>query len=315
MTIPLLKVQNLSKKFHLGNNIRHAVHDVSFSMSSGEILGLGGESGCGKSTLGKMLLRLIKPTTGSILFNGQDLAVLDSNRSKDWRRKIQMIFQHPAASLNPRLTVEETLAEPFHIHGLAYGEDLSKQVSELLNKVGLSAEFSKRLPHELSGGQKQRVAIARALAVNPLLLICDEPFSALDISVQAQIINLLVKLHREQHLSYLVISHDLSTLRYLTHRLGIMYLGELVECGPSKDVYDRPLHPYSQALVSAILIPDPFKEHQRTRIILKNKVVNINPSSGCPFYSRCPHAQAICKTVKPLWREVKPQHFVACHFA
>ena len=314
MPIPLLDVQHLSKQFRLGGRILHAVEDVSFSLLPGEILGLGGESGCGKSTVGKLLMRLLEPTAGSIFFDGEELEGSALRRSRAWRRKIQMIFQHPAASLNPRMTVEETLAEPFIIHGLAHGKERLKRLGALLGQVGLSEEYLKRLPHELSGGQKQRIAIARALAVDPLLLICDEPFSALDVSVQAQIINLLAQLQREQHLSYLIISHDLSILRYLTHRLAIMYLGQLMEWGSSTDVYDHPLHPYTQALVSAVLFPDPFKERQRSRIFLKGDIPSlIRPAQGCPFYSRCPHAQTICQTVKPAWREVKPNHFTACH--
>lgn len=314
MTKPLLDIQHLSKQFRLGGKIFHAVQDVSLSLMPGEILGLGGESGCGKSTIGKLLIHLLEPTTGSIFFEGHDLRQLAAGKSRAWRRKIQMIFQHPASSLNPRMTVEETLAEPFIIHDLAKGKERAQRLSTLLTQVGLSEEYLKRLPHELSGGQKQRVAIARALAVQPLFLICDEPFSALDVSVQAQIINLLARLQREQNLAYLIISHDLSILRYLTQRLAIMYLGQLVECGPSTEVYDHPLHPYTQALVSAVLSPDPTKERQRQPIVLKGEVPSLTrPSQGCPFYARCPHALSMCQTIKPIWREIKPGHFTACH--
>jgi peptide/nickel transport system ATP-binding protein/oligopeptide transport system ATP-binding protein len=314
MTAPLLHVRHLSKHFRLGNQILRAVQDISFSLSPGEILGLGGESGCGKSTVGKLLMGLLTLTTGSIFFDGQDLSNLMSRKSKAWRQKIQMIFQHPAASLNPRMTVEETLIEPFVIHGLAKGMERSKRIMELLTQVGLAKEHLKRLPHELSGGQKQRVAIARALAVNPLLLICDEPFSALDVSVQAQIINLLSQLQREQQLSYLIISHDLSILRYLTHRLAIMYLGQLMEWGPTHEVYDHPLHPYTQGLRSAVLLPDPFKKRQKMPLFLKDELPSlVQPPQGCPFYARCPFAQAICQKVKPEWQEVKTNHFIACH--
>lgn len=314
MTIPLLDVQHLSKKFRLGSRMIQAVHDVSFSLLPGEILGLGGESGCGKSTIAKLLVRLLEPTTGSIFFDGIDLKDLASRKDLSWRRKIQMIFQHPGASLNPRMTVEETLAEPFIIHGTAKGIERAKRLSSLLAQVGLSEEYFERLPHELSGGQKQRVAIARALALDPLLVICDEPFSALDVSVQAQIINLLSRLQREKNLSYLIISHDLSVLRYLTQKLAIMYLGELVESGPSLAVCDHPLHPYTQALVSAILSPDPSKERQKTVTHLKGEIPSlVHRSEGCPFFSRCPHAQSICQKVKPTLREIKPNHFAACH--
>ncbi len=314
MTVPLLDVQHLSKQFRLGKQTLHAVQDVSFSLAPGEVLGLGGESGCGKSTIGKLLMRLLEPTAGSIFFEGKNLNDLVAEKKQAWRRHIQMIFQHPAASLNPRMSVEEALSEPFIIHGLAKGKQRTQRLAELLVQVGLSEEYLKRFPHTLSGGQKQRVAIARALAIEPRLLICDEPFSALDVSVQAQIINLLARLQREQHLAYLIISHDLSILRYLTHRLAIMYMGQFVEWGPSKEVYDYPLHPYTQALVSAVLSSDLVKERQRSRIVLKGEVPSlVHLPQGCPFYARCPHAQKICQTVKPAWREVKPQHFTACH--
>lgn len=316
MNEPLLTVKNVHKHYRLGKQILHAVKDVSFSLLPGEILGLGGESGCGKSTIGKLLMGLATPTSGSILFQGKDIAQLASSRSQAWRRGIQMIFQHPATSLDPRFTVEETLAEPFSIHRLSIpGGDRKKHLGTLLEQVGLSEELLGRIPAELSGGQKQRIAIARALAVDPRLLICDEPFSSLDVSVQSQIINLLVRLHTEKNLTCLIISHDLSVLRYLTHQLAIMYLGELVEKGPSEEVYDTPLHPYSQALVSAVLIPDPIKERQRPSIAIKGDVPgNAATRQGCPFASRCPYAQAICLKEKPLMREVKPGRFASCHF-
>lgn len=315
MTEPLLHVQQLSKHYRLGKRIQHAVKDVSFSLFPGEILGLGGESGCGKSTIGKLIMRLIEPTAGSIYFEGHDLAQLASGRRQEWRRAIQMIFQHPATSLNPRFTVEEALAEPFIIHGTQKGIERKQRITALLEQVGLSNEVLHRIPCELSGGQKQRIAIARALAVEPRLLICDEPFSSLDVSVQSQIINLLRGLHRERDLAYLIISHDLSILRYLTDQLAIMYLGEIVEWGPSTEVYDRPLHPYSQSLVSAVLIPDPLIERARTQIAVKaDAPSNAISSQGCPFASRCQHAQEICRTVKPLLRKVKPGHFASCHF-
>lgn len=311
---PLLNVKHLSKKFRMGNRDLWAVQNLSFSLMPGEILGIGGESGCGKSTLAKLLMCLLEPTAGSIQFEGKDLVNLSSRKSSVWRRKMQMIFQHPAASLNPRMTVEKILAEPFIIHGLAKGTDRSIRLAALLAQVGLSEAFLKRLPHELSGGQKQRLAIARALAVEPQLLICDEPFSALDVSVQAQIVNLLARLQRDQNLAYLIISHDLMLLRYLSHRLAIMYLGQIVEWGPSAEVYDHPLHPYTQALVSAVLIPDPLKERQSSHIFLKGEVPSlIPPPKGCPFYARCPKAKKICETVQPQWREVKPNRFTACH--
>lgn len=313
-TIPLLDVQNVSKQFLLKGQALHALQNFSFTLSHGEILGLGGESGCGKSTVAKLLMGFIQPTSGSIFFNGQNLADLIAQKSHAWRRHIQMIFQHPTASLNPRLTVEKTLAEPFIIHGLAKGKELSNQLITLLSQVGLSEDYLKRLPHELSGGQKQRIAIARALALKPQLLICDEPFSALDVSVQAQLINLLAHLQSEHHLSYLIISHDLSILRYLTHRMAIMYLGQMIEYGISQDVYSDPLHPYSQTLISAVLLTNPWQERQKSHVVIKGEVPSLlHPPSGCPFYTRCPYAQKICQTVRPKWKEVKPHHFVACH--
>lgn len=314
MKTSLLDIQNLSKQFRLRGRLLHVVQNISFSLSQGEILGLGGESGCGKSTVGKLLMGLLEPTQGSIFFDGQKLSDLTSQKSSAWRRHIQMVFQHPAASLNPRMTVEEILAEPFIIHGLAKGEERNKRLEMILSHVGLSQDYLKRLPHELSGGQKQRIAIARALALEPKILICDEPFSALDVSVQAQIINLLADLQQKRHLSYLIISHDLSILRYLTDRLAIMYLGQLMECGPSAEVFDNPLHPYSQALVSAVLLPHPFQKYQRSQIEVKGEVPSLmHLPSGCPFYARCPFAQKTCQRTKPAWKEIKPNHFTACH--
>jgi peptide/nickel transport system ATP-binding protein/oligopeptide transport system ATP-binding protein len=314
MSTPLIDIHNVSKEFQLKGKLLHAVQNVSLSLAPGEILGLGGESGCGKSTIGKMVMGLIEPTSGSIFIEGQNLNNLTRQRSQAWRRHVQMIFQHPAASLNPRMSIKEILEEPFVIHGLAKRGEMSKHMAELLFQVGLSEDFLNRMPHELSGGQKQRIAIARALALEPRLLICDEPFSALDVSVQAQIINLLANLQREHQLSYLVISHDLSILRYLAHRLAIMYLGQMMEMGASNDVYHHPLHPYSQALVSAILLPDPSQERKKSHIFVKGEVPSLmHPSIGCPFYARCPFAKKICETVKPAWKEVKPNHFAACH--
>lgn len=315
MSVPILKVQQVSKQFRMGKQTLHAVKNVSFSMLPGEILGLGGESGCGKSTIGKLLMGLLEPTNGSIFFEGQGIVQLAAGRSQAWRRSIQMIFQHPATSLDPRFTVEEALLEPFAIHRLSmHASERSKRLKELLEQVGLPEEILERLPDELSGGQKQRIAIARALALDPRFLICDEPFSSLDVSVQSQIINLLVRLHKEKNLSYLIISHDLSILRYLTHQLAIMYLGEIVEKGPSEEVYDAPLHPYSQALGSAVLIPDPVKEKERVRIAMKGDVPSLlHAQPGCPFASRCPHAQSLCLKEKPTLREVRPGRFASCH--
>lgn len=309
---PLIDIQNISKQFPWKGQLLYAVQNVSFSLSPGEILGLGGESGCGKSTVGKLLMGLLAPTSGSIFFDGHKLSDWMSQKSSAWRRQIQMVFQHPATSLDPRMTVEDILAEPFIIHHLAKGKERRQHLEQLLSQVGLSSDYLERLPHELSGGQKQRIAIARTLALEPKVIIYDEPFSALDVLVQKQIIHLLVELQRKHHLSYLIISHDLSLLRYLTDRLAIMYLGQMMESGPSSEVFDHPLHPYSQALVSAVLLPDPF--HPRSPITIKGEVPSLmHPPSGCPFYARCPHAQKICQTAKPKWKEVKPKHFAACH--
>lgn len=312
MNKPLIDVLQLEKQFRLGKRLLHAVKNVSFSMLPGEILGIGGESGCGKSTLAKLLMGLLNPTRGSIFFQGQDIVQWASK--KEWRRKIQMIFQQPANSLDPRFTVEETLEEPFIIHHIELQKATrKKQLATLLEQVGLTEDLLERYPNELSGGQKQRIAIARALSVNPQLLICDEPFSSLDVSVQAQIINLLIRLHAEKQLSYLIISHDLSLLRYMTHQLAIMYLGEIVEKGPSEAVYDQPLHPYSQALVSAVLLPDPVLAKQRAHVVVKGEVQSTVSSQGCPFASRCPYAKDICRREKPELREIKPGHFASCH--
>lgn len=313
-TPPLLTVQHLTKQFLLKGQLLRAVEDFSLTLSQGEILGIGGESGCGKSTLAKLLMGLMTPTSGSILLKGQNLSHLIKQKSQGWRREIQMIFQHPASSLDPRLTIEKILAEPLIIHGIAKGQELTKRAANLLSQVALSEDYLKRLPHELSGGQKQRIAIARAMALEPQLIICDEPFSALDVSVQAQMINLLTDLHRKKNLSYLIISHDLSILRYLTDNMAIMYLGQMVEYGPSQEVYNHPLHPYSQDLISAVLEPNPEKERLRTQVVVKGEVPGLlNPPKGCPFYSRCSYAQKICQTVRPQWQEVKPGHFTACH--
>lgn len=309
---PLLDVKHLSKQFCVKGQGFYAVREVSFSLYSGEILGIGGESGCGKSTLGKLLMSLIEPTSGEIFFDGQELG---KQTSQKWRRHIQMIFQHPAASLNPRMTVKELVAEPLIIHDLVPKLSRINYVKELLTQVDLSEEHLSRRPSELSGGQKQRVAIARALAANPRLLICDEPFSALDAHLQMQILALLTHLHQERNLSYIVISHDLSVLHRFTHKLAIMYLGKIVEWGPSSQVYNHPLHPYSQALISAVLTPDPIKERKRSRVVLKGEIPSpMRLPPGCPFVSRCPRAQQMCQTIPPSLREVKNGHFAACHF-
>jgi oligopeptide transport system ATP-binding protein len=272
-------------------------------------LGLVGESGCGKSTIGKLLVRLLAPTAGTILFENKDIARLKREEELAWRRQAQMIFQNPTAALNPRLTIEEIINEPLEIH------QLDKEIiGSLLNQVGLSSQHLKRLPHELSGGQKQRVAIARALALQPQFLVCDEPLSALDVSVQAQIINLMKDLQQAHQLTYLFISHDLAVMRYLADRLAIMYLGQMLELATSQIIYKNPLHPYTQALLSAIPVLNPFQERKQTHFALKGEIPSsLAPLKGCPFHMRCPFAMPICKEVKPILKEVAPQHFVACH--
>lgn len=314
MITPLLEVSNLKKQFKLGRHVVEILKGVSFNLNKGEILGLGGESGCGKSTLGKALLRLIEPSGGSVKFNGQELLTLNGAQLQKQRRQMQMIFQNPAASFNPRFNVEEILAEPFIIHDLEKKAARKARLEELLVQVGLSTHFLDRLSHELSGGEKQRIAIARALALNPSLIVCDEPFSALDVSVQLQIIHLLKNLQECLGLSYVLISHDLSAMRYFSHRLAIMYMGQLVELGPSNAVFKTPAHPYTQALISAVPIPNPEMERKRKPIILKGELPSLlEQPKGCPFHTRCLHASSRCKEEAPLLKEITSGHFTACH--
>lgn len=308
----LLEVRNLCKQYLLKGSLFNAVHQLSFFIHAGERFGLGGESGCGKSTLAKLLMGLIPPTSGKIIFEGQDLSNLKSQRVQTWRKDIQMVFQQPASSLDPRMTIEDILLEPLIIHQMGDKKTRQSQVVKLLSSLGLSEEYLKCLPYQLSGGQKQRVALARAMAVKPKLLICDEPFSALDVSIQGQMINLLSQLHSRDRLAFLMISHDLAVLRYFTDRLAIMYLGEFVECGPSTEVYDNPLHPYTKQLVAAIL-PLEVKTNKAFPVSVKWDATRAK-GSGCSFYERCPYAQQICQTVKPEFKEIKSGHFVACHF-
>jgi len=311
---PLLKVSSLRKFFRISNSRIPILDAISFELGLGEILGIGGESGCGKTTLGKTLLHLIEPTSGKIEFQGLDLSQLSPTEMRAQRQHMQMIFQNSADAFNPRFTVKDILAEPFIIHRLHRQVDLNEKISTLLNQVGLDTHYLKRYTHELSGGQKQRLAIARALALRPKLIICDEPFSALDASIQLQTMQLLTKLQKEFKLTYILISHDLSAMRNFTHRLAIMYLGQIVEIGPSPAVYDQPQHPYTQALISAIPITNPKLERLRKPVILKGELPNLlQKPQGCPFQTRCPHATDICRQVKPLLQEITHQHFVACH--
>ncbi|MPZ23734.1 MAG: dipeptide ABC transporter ATP-binding protein [Dehalococcoidia bacterium] len=294
-----------------------AVDGVNFSVRKGETLGLVGESGCGKSTTGKAILQLHKPTTGEILFSGRDLARLKSGEMRRMRRNLQMIFQDPYASLNPRMSVGSIVSEPLAIHGLASGNERRERVRELLQVVGLNPYYANRYPHEFSGGQRQRIGIARALAVEPDFIVCDEPVSALDVSIQAQIINLLMDLQEQFGLTYLFIAHDLSVVRHISDRVAVMYLGKLMELSDRNEIYENPLHPYTQALLSAVPIPDPRVEQTRERIILAGDVPSpVSPPSGCVFHTRCPIAIDECKAIVPEWRDVGSagkEHWVACH--
>jgi len=320
----LLDVKDLVMHFPLTQGIIfqrkvgavRAVDGVSFQIRRGETLGLVGESGCGKSTTGRAILQLYKPTAGLVNFEGQELTKLKGEQMRRMRRKVQMIFQDPYASLNPRMTVGSIIGEPLDIHNLAKGREKQQRVQELLSVVGLNPYFANRYPHEFSGGQRQRIGIARALAVNPSFIVCDEPISALDVSIQAQIINLLEELQNEFGLTYLFIAHDLSVVRHISDRIAVMYLGKIVELADRLDLYQNPLHPYSKALLSAVPIPDPVIERKRERIILTGDVPSpVNPPSGCRFHTRCPIAADVCRVDEPAFREITPGHWAACHFA
>ncbi len=318
----LLRVDNLVKHFPIMRGIIfqkqvgavHAVDGVSFNVYRGETLGLVGESGCGKSTTGRTILQLYRPTSGNVYFENENLAAIKGEPLRKMRRRMQMIFQDPYASLNPRMTVGEIVGEPLVIHNVAKGKEVRERVEYLLKVVGLNPAFATRYPHEFSGGQRQRIGVARALALEPSLIVCDEPISALDVSIQAQVINLLEDLQRELNLTYLFIAHDLSMVRHISNRVAVMYLGIIVELADREELYSKPLHPYTQALLSAVPIPDPAVEEKRSRIILQGDVPSpVNPPSGCRFRTRCPLAADVCKEKKPEFREVSPGHFVACH--
>lgn len=318
----ILEVRNLKKYFVTGGGFLargteltiRAVDDVSFSIRRGETFGLVGESGCGKTTLGQTIIRLYNPTAGNIVFNGTDISTLGANELRKHRRGIQMIFQDPSASLDPRMTVGSIIAEPLNIYGIGSRESRRERVRELLQVVGLNAYFVNRYPHEFSGGQRQRIGIARSLALNPGLVICDEPVSALDVSIQAQVLNLLRKLQDEFALTYLFIAHNLAVVAHISDRVGVMYLGKLVEIGEARIITEQPKHPYTQALISAIPIPEPGRK--RDRIILEGDVPSpARPPSGCRFHPRCPIARADCAQVEPQLREIVPNHWVACHYA
>src|SRR5712671_5231355 len=319
----LLRVEHLKMYFPITQGIIlqrqvgwvRAVDDISFTVHRGETLGLVGESGCGKSTTGRAILQLYKPTGGTVNFLGKNLTTLGGGELRKMRRQMQMIFQDPYASLNPRMTVGSIVGEPLEIHNLARGREKQERVQELLRIVGLNPYFANRYPHEFSGGQRQRIGIARALAVQPTFIVCDEPISALDVSIQAQVINLLEELQEQFNLTYLFIAHDLSVVRHISDRVAVMYVGKIVEITTRDRLYEQPLHPYTRALLSAVPIPDPVVERKRKRIILTGDVPSpLNPPSGCRFRQRCPFAQSVCAEQEPDLVEAEPGHFVACHF-
>jgi oligopeptide transport system ATP-binding protein len=291
-----------------------AVDDVSLDIYEGETLGLVGESGCGKSTTGRAILQLHRPTSGKVYYQDVELTGLSDEKMRKVRRNVQMIFQDPYASLNPRMTVEGIVSEPLEIHGIGNRAERRERVKELMDLVGLNPNFINRYPHEFSGGQRQRIGIARALALQPTFIVCDEPISALDVSIQAQVVNLLEELQQRFGLTYLFIAHDLSMVRHISTRTAVMYLGKIVELADRDELYNHPLHPYTQALLSAVPIPDPAKESRRERVILTGDVPSpAHPPSGCNFHPRGPVAIGICSEVTPEWREVRPRHWVACH--
>jgi len=320
----LVKVQNLKKYFpiHKGvlvqrvvGNVK-AVDDVSFDIIRGETLGLVGETGCGKTTVGRTLLRLYEPTSGNVYFEGVDLMKLTESGMRSFRSRMQMIFQDPYASLNPRMTVGSIISAPLDVHGVPNGKGKRERIEELLDMVGLNPEFVNRYPHEFSGGQRQRIGIARALAVNPDLVVCDEPISSLDVSIQAQVVNLLEDLQQQLGLTYLFIAHDLSMVRHISDRMAVMYLGKIMELADRNEIYLRPLHPYTQALMSAVPVPDPDIAETRQRVILEGDLPSpSNPPVGCNFNTRCPFVKDICLQEEPQYMELQPGHWVACHFA
>lgn len=317
----LIEVNNLKKYFPVSKSsllgktqYLKAVDDVSFYINEGETLGLVGESGCGKSTTGRSVIRLFDVTDGEILYRGEDIAKLREPALRPYRRKMQVIFQDPYASLNPTLTVEDLISEPLDVYNIGTKNERRERVLELLEKVGLGKNHMDRYPHEFSGGQRQRIGIARALSINPEFILCDEPISALDVSIQAQVVNMLEDLQNEMGLTYLFIAHDLSMVRHISQRIGVMYLGKLIEIGPSEEVYKHALHPYTQALLSSVLEPDPKIARQSSLKVLEGDVPSpLNPPKGCKFVTRCKYAMPKCHAIEPQLKEIAPEHFAACH--
>jgi len=319
----LVRVENLVKHFPITQGIVvqrqvgavKAVDGLSFNIKQGETLGLVGESGCGKSTTGRAILQLHEPTSGHVYYKDEDLTIASASTMRKLRRDIQIIFQDPYASLNPRMTIGDIIGEPLEVHNVGTVKERRERVQELLHLVGLNPFFIKRYPHEFSGGQRQRIGVARALALNPEFIVCDEPISALDVSVQAQVVNLLEELQEKFNLTYLFIAHDLSMVRHISDRIAVMYLGKLVELADRAELFNNKMHPYTIALLSAVPIPDPIKERQRKRIILLGDVPSpANPPSGCRFHTRCPIAEELCKQEDPPFEEKQPGHWAACHF-
>ena len=311
----LVELQNLDEFFKIGKNkILKAVENVSFKIYKGETFGLVGESGCGKTTCGRTIINLYKATGGKVLFEGEDISKIDRKQMKAFKKKAQMIFQDPYSSLDPKMTIGEIIAEGIRVHFSELTEkEIQERVTDLLRTVGLNAEHGARSPHELSGGQRQRIGIARALGVEPLFIVCDEPISALDVSIQAQVVNLLIELQKSKSLTYLFISHDLSMVKHISDRIGVMYLGSMVEISPKDKLYDRPLHPYTRALISAIPIPDPAVS-SRDRVKLEGEIPSpINAPKGCKFSTRCRYCGEKCKSCRPELKELDKDHFVACH--
>jgi len=309
---PLLEIRDLKKYFKTPYGLLHAVDGVSLVLEKGKTLGVVGESGCGKTTLGRVVLHLLDSTGGQIRFEGEDITTVSKAKLRQLREKMQIIFQDPFSSLNPRQTISQTIAEPLIIKGGLSREQINQWVGELMKTVGLTERLINAYPHELDGGRRQRVGVARALALSPQFIVCDEPVSALDVSIQAQIINLMLDLQEKMGLSYIFITHDLSVVRFISHDILVMYLGKMIESAKSQELFAHPLHPYTQALLAAV--PEPSIHHRRQKVLLQGELSSpINPLPGCRFAPRCPHAQDICRQVQPAWEEVRPGHRVACH--